>query len=277
MGDMKNKAARGEDLLGPEEQVPVASIKFNDRIRKAMDDPEEQARLRRLGEDMLKHGQHSPVMLDEHDTVIAGNRRAGAAVLVGMTHLRGRRPTRPLSEAEKILLDWHDNFNRLDLSGWNGATTCKRLLELNPTWTQKVVGESLGISETVATHFMAVWKDGQRWQDALRDGLVKVKHCYAASKLKTPEEKDAMLDRLLGKGRKGTGVSRVRVPVGGGASVAIEGKDFGMAKVVETLSTALKSAKRALAEGLDTSTWQKVLQDKNKNKAGVAGKKGGVS
>jgi ParB/RepB/Spo0J family partition protein len=105
-----------------------------DRQRKEMGDVES------LAESLIRWGQLNPIILDEHNHLIAGERRLTAARMNGWTHIEARyRNT--LSDLELQELELEENLQRKDLTWQERTDALARIHELkisqNPNWSQQ--------------------------------------------------------------------------------------------------------------------------------------------
>ena len=99
--------------------------------------------LRSLGASMLTHGQIQPVLHRPDGTLIAGERRWQAAILVGMKELLGIQTDRVLSDTEIRLIQLAENIHRAELSGFERWSSCTEILCANASWDQKKLAEHL--------------------------------------------------------------------------------------------------------------------------------------
>ena len=105
-------------------------FKAKPQARKRFDETE----LRQLG-DSLKARQLQPLVCLPDGTIIAGERRYRAALLAGMTELEVKIIDDPVTEAECKRLQFTENVQRQDLTGYEQWQGCAELLRLNPGWT----------------------------------------------------------------------------------------------------------------------------------------------
>jgi ParB/RepB/Spo0J family partition protein len=61
-----------------------------------------------------------------------------------------------------------------------------------------------------------------------------------------------------------SGLKRIKCPLPGGHAVVVTGSEMTLSDIIETLSQLIKQAMKAKVDGLDASTFQRVLTDKAK-------------
>jgi ParB/RepB/Spo0J family partition protein len=241
--------------------------------RKQFDEPE----LRLMG-GSLREKQLQPLLARPDGTIIAGERRYRAAMLVGLASLQVIVTDEPLTEAEVRAIQLTENIHRADLTGYEKWQACRELMELNPDWQGKDLAEHLHLDPSMVTRLMSPSQCVQAVQDALRDGKIGISVCYTISKL-PPEEQPGLLalklsgasrDELESHGRKkraadkpAVRMSRVKIAMPEGMSMVISGNDLSMSEVVELLTETLKEARKA-AEVYDVKTFQNMMRDQAK-------------
>jgi ParB/RepB/Spo0J family partition protein len=253
---------------------PLNWFKTNPQVRKHFD----EAGLRRFGES-LKEKQLQPVLCQPDGTLIAGERRLRAAMLVGMTHLEAKVADEPLSESEVRIWQLTENLQREDLTGFEQWLGCAELMEINPAWLQKDLAEHLHLSESMIVRLLSPSKCSSPWQDALRDDAVGISDCYAASKLPVTDQAALLVLKLSGasrdaveaagrKSRKGTAITirsrKIRCPLASGIDVTVSGKELTLDEMVDALIEASKEARKASDRGLHAKTFEASMHDRNR-------------
>ena len=117
---------------------PLSWFKIAPQARKRFHEDE----LRLLGES-LKVKQLQPVLAKSDGTLIAGERRYRAAVLVGLTHLLVLVADEPLSDSQFRVIQLSENIHRADLTPVERFQACEELLQLNPTWNLKELADRM--------------------------------------------------------------------------------------------------------------------------------------
>ncbi|WP_435008066.1 ParB/RepB/Spo0J family partition protein [Tundrisphaera lichenicola] len=254
------------------ETRPVSWLKPDaNQPRKTFD----EAELRLLGESLRKR-QLQPVLARSDGTIIAGERRYRAALLVGLKELLVIATEESLSEAEIRAIQLTENIHRADLTGYEKWLACRELLELNPGWQGKDLAAHLHLDPSTVTRLLSPSKCVREWQEALREGKVGISDCYAAAKL-PPEDQPGLLALKLGgasrdaletTGRKkrsaGAPVvraSKIKCPLVGGAVVTVAGDEISLDDAMEALKEAVKAFAKARDTGLDAKTAQAVWRD----------------
>ena len=259
---------------------PLSWFKAKPQARKQFDEKE----LRQLGES-LKVRQLQPLVCLPDGTIIAGERRYRAALLVGMTELEVKIIDDPVTEAECKRLQFTENMLRQDLTGYEQFRGCVELLRINPGWTQKDLAERLHVDPSMVMRLLSPSKCIESVRAALAEGRIGISDCYAISRLSDPEQEAALAMKLNGASRdelasharrqksrstsqnNGPAVkmARVKIPLAGGGSLALSGKELGLDEVIEVLGTAQKEARKARDQNLDVKTFSAVMRDRAKN------------
>ena len=114
----------------------------------------DEADLRQLGES-LKDRQLQPVLARPDGTLIAGERRLRAAMLVGLPELQVIITEGPLTETQFKVYQLTENLHRADLRDCEKWRACEELLRLNPEWTNKELAVHLKLGESTVTKYLA--------------------------------------------------------------------------------------------------------------------------
>ncbi len=254
------------------DDVAVSDMKPGPNVRKDPHEPQ----LRPLGESLLVRQFH-PVILDLELVIVDGWRRWLAAQLVGIKTLKAIITAQPVSQSQLRIAQLMMSTHRADLTGGELYMACYELLQLNPNWLAKDLGEQLKISPSMMTRVMSPSKCIEVVRKALMENRIGLSHCYEISKV--PEDKQLELLELklsgasrdeLGthrrkrNGRKGGGINRQQAKclLPGGSSVVVSIKSLSMPAVVQALFDAYKSAKKCSEDGLDVKTWESMMGDR---------------
>jgi ParB/RepB/Spo0J family partition protein len=252
----------------------LAWFKFKPQVRTIFDDEADQ---HRLGQS-LKIKQLVDILCQPDGTVIDGERRVRAAMLIGLKTLDALIADRQLSDSEAKLWQLTTTLHRKDLTGWEKFVAATDLLAMNSDWELKDLSNHLLVDQSTITRMVCPSKLSAAWQDALKAGRVGLSDCYAASKA-DPAAREGMLalklaganrDALerVAKASKKTDTPTVKVPrvkiAMPGATVSISGKDVDMDGLVELLAAALKEARKAAGQHFDVKTFQGIMADKAK-------------
>jgi ParB family transcriptional regulator, chromosome partitioning protein len=254
---------------------PVGWFKTRPQARKRFDENE----LRQLGES-LKVRQLQPLVCLPDATIIAGERRYRAALLTGIAELEVKVIDDAVSEAEFKRLQFTENLQRQDLTGYEQWQGCVELLRLNPGWTQKQLGEQLHVDPSMVIRLLSPSKCVESVQAAFAEGKIGISDCYAISRLAEAEQPAALAMRLGGAsrdelasharrqksgGKPDVRTGRVKCELAGGVSIVVAGESLGMDEVIEALGLAQKSARAARDQNLDVKTWSAVMRDRARN------------
>jgi ParB family chromosome partitioning protein len=256
---------------------PLSWFKTNPQVRKLFD----ETGLLRLGE-ALKVKQLQPVLCQPDGTLIAGERRLRAAILVGLTHLEAKVADEPLSASDVRIWQLIENMLREGLTGHEQWQGCRELLEINPGWKQKDLAAHLHLTESMIVRLLSPSKCSEPWQDALRDGAVGISDCYAASKLPSAEQGALLALKLSGASRDAIETAsrttrrghapvvrarRIKCLLANGIEVTVSGKDISLDEMGEALAEASKEVRRAKNQGLHAKTFEASLRDRHRPEA----------
>jgi ParB family transcriptional regulator, chromosome partitioning protein len=262
----------GDEQMTQTVKKPLSWFKTRPQARKRFDESE----LKQLGES-LKVRQLQPVVCLPDGTIIAGERRYRAAMLVGLAELEVKTIDDPVTEAQVRQLQFSENWQRQSLTGneqWQG---CMELLRLNPGWTQKDLAEQLHIDPSMAMRLLSPTKCVPSVQSALADGKLGISDCYAISRLAPADQEAALAMKLNGASRDELAsharrqksgdkptvrTSRVKCELSGGVSIVVAGNALGFDEVIEALGEAQKEARKARDGNLDVKTWTRVMHDR---------------
>ena len=130
---------------------PLSWFKVAPQVRQEFDEGD----LRRLGESLQAHGQLQPVLARPNGTLITGERRLRAAMLVGLPTLNAVITEDVLSETQIKVIQLTENLHRSDLRDSEKWRAFEELAQLNPDWSNKDLAEHLKLSESTITKYQA--------------------------------------------------------------------------------------------------------------------------
>lgn len=257
--------------------LKLADIKTAPQVRKHFD----EADLRRLGESIQAVGLLQPLLVRKDMTLLAGERRLRAMLLVGIQQAQAIITERELSEQEIRVIQLTENVHRADLTGWEKFVGVSELVKLHPDMTQKDLAEKvLHLDPASVTRILSPARCIPAAQEALKANRISISDCYALSKVSETEQerlldmklRGASRDQLEAAGRKARSngqtqavkLARVRCPLSAGTVVTVSGAEMDLDGVIEALTGALEAARRANKEGLDVKTLERVMRDKAK-------------
>jgi ParB family transcriptional regulator, chromosome partitioning protein len=253
---------------------PLNWLKVSRQARRHFDEEE----LRQLGES-LKVKQLQPIVARPDGTIIAGERRYRAAMLVGLKELMVIISEEPLSETQIRVFQLMENIHRADLRDGEKFRACEELVRLNPHWTNQDLSSHLHLSESTITKYLSPARCIKDVQDALEEGRIGITTCYEISRV--PAEKQAELLRLKLSGTSRDGLTehvrkqknadqaqvrskRISCPLPSGVSIIASGDSLSLDDLIRALGEAQSEAKRARDQGLDARTFSAVMKDKSK-------------
>jgi ParB/RepB/Spo0J family partition protein len=234
--------------------------------------------LRALGES-LKVRQNDPVQAKPDGTLIDGERRWRAAVLVGLEKLDVIVTDAALTDTQVHVVRLTSFFHREDLSAFEKWLACAELMCGNPSWRMQDLSEALQIDPSMATRLLSPSKLVPEWQDALKAGTVGISDCYAASKLTDEVAQRQLLalklagasrDQLEQAGRRQrtatpaapVKVGRLRCVLPSGFQVVVSGDGVSLESSIDALNDAVKEMRRAKDLGYTAKTFAACMKDK---------------
>jgi ParB family chromosome partitioning protein len=241
---------------------------------------------RRLGENMLAHGQKVPVIgwfAGEFFQLADGGCRLEGAKLVGIPELLaldlGKEPTKGELLMAQASIDLHKQHlppvdrARLYRSimterGFNGKQTAEAL-KTSESWLSRFLPltdlapdlqelvNSGGLEWTKGSLIAQAAKDFEQQRELAKAAAGMTRDALAASVRKA---------RNGQVGKKAVRVARIRCQMPSGVLVTLAGQGDGLtlSDIIEELTALLKEAKKADEQGLDSKTFSAVLRDKAK-------------
>jgi len=263
------------------ETRPLDWFRPDERELARHDDPDA---IRRLGQDMLANGQLQAVGATEDGRMIFGHGRLLAAKSAGIKSLEVKLYPSSISDTQFRLIRAAENLQRKDLTGYQKWLLCADLMCGNPTWQQKDLAQAMNLSEKMITVNLSPSRCTPAWQEALKEGKVGISDCYQASLLPEAEQAGLLAFKLSGDGGKKVSrnklaeaarkarngstpavkQARVVCPLTTGTKIVVTGPEMSLQDLIESLSSALESARKASRESIDVKTWSRVMADKAK-------------
>ena len=252
--------------------MKTQDIFTEEQVRKVID-PKQQAE---LNASVKAHGILVPLLVMLNGMLLAGHRRLLAAKDNGLETVPVIVTDRLLSDSEVRVIQLTENMQRADLSGWDKYLGCSELMCMNQHWQMQDLAEHLGLDPSMCPRLLSPSKCTGEWQDALKAGKVKLSDTYAACKLDKKDQaallalklSGASRDALEQAGRKtraaatpAVRVSRLKLPLTGGATVTVAGDSITWDEAIESLKEAVKAFTKARDTGLDGKTAQAVWRD----------------
>jgi ParB family chromosome partitioning protein len=232
--------------------------------------------LRQLGASLLKK-QLVPLIARKNGLLVDGERRWRAAKIVGLQTLDVILIDDNTPEGEVRGIQLITRLHSADLKPFEVYTGFMDWLRLNPGKGGKDLAAAVDRSEALVSMTLSLSKTIKIVQDAAEAGQIGLKDWHTISQLSQDKQELALIAKLRGAsaeeikriGRKpsnGVRTAKVRCAMPSGVTVTLQGNGEGMTldDVIETLAELLKEAKRANDQGLDSSTFTRVMRDKAK-------------
>jgi ParB family transcriptional regulator, chromosome partitioning protein len=234
---------------------------------------------RRLIDSIRQHGILQAPGIRPDGPVVWGTGRVLAAIEAGLKEIQVVVLDTPMTEAQYRVLNLTENFIRAELKPIEQVDGVEELARLNPELSNKEIADLLALDPSMVTRLRAVAKCPTA-RTALAEGKVSgIADGYIVAK--APEEQKATFlamklsgatrDQLEQAGRKARAttppaakLSRIPVRLPGGVNVVISGNALSLDDVIDHLSEALKSARKARSEGLTAKSWTAAMKDKSK-------------
>lgn len=258
-------------------KVPVAQCDYPSQPRSRLD-PDY---CRSLGENMLAHGQKVPVIgywRGNKFILGDGGCRLNGARQVGMTELLaldlGKEPTRLELLVAQASIDLH----RQHLPAIDRARLFQSICKEQGCTARHLAGV-LHVSEALISRSLALLQLPDELQRQVNEGTLDAGRGYLLSQEADPDRQRQLaaqagslsreeLARHVGKRKRDSApqvrVKRIAVPLPCGVNIVASGQKLSLNEFIDALGDALKAAKKARDEGLDATTFVKVMTDKSK-------------
>lgn len=235
----------------------------------------DEAELRLLGES-LKKRQLQPILAKPDGTIIAGERRYKAALLVGLEKLDVIVTEEPLTDADIRGIQLVENIHRSSLSAYEMWRACEELLEINPAWQGKDLAAHLHLDPSSITRILSTSKIIPEAKEALKQNKIGISDAYAMSKVAIEDQHTLLAMKLHGASRDAleqaakkkqgesksiTRTSKIKCPLTSGVTVIVTAKEISLDEAIDALKEAMKAMKKARDTGLDAKTAQAVWTD----------------
>ncbi len=195
--------------------------------------------------------------------VLDGERRLRAAKLAGVTHVPILVHDRELSDYEIVLQQLIANGSRKDLDPLDEARAIQRLMVLTK-WPGSHIAVKLGKSPATVTKLLTLLSMPVSVQEKVANGSLSLTTAYALSQAESAESQSQIANEVVADGltraeviervksrksadrktrrahRESASLERVKIPLSGGASVAVAGRKLSLRSVVEWLTELLE-------------------------------------
>lgn len=260
--------------------VSLGKIKVNEQARKHFDENE----LNPLGASIRKHGLLVPLLVKRSGDVfelVAGERRLRAMLLEGIKECEVK-VLPDLDAGDTEIVQWIENAHRADLRPAEKARNLAGIKQ-KKGWTNKELAEHLQMDPSLPGKYLSLFDTIPAVQEAADAGTIGLAAWYQISLVPHAEQAALLEMHLAGmpaariaevsrRKRKAVStasavkVSRLKVPLPGGATVQVSGAGISLDEAIDATQEALKAMKKAREDGLDSRTAQAVFKDKAKRR-----------
>jgi ParB family transcriptional regulator, chromosome partitioning protein len=241
---------------------------------------------RRLGENILAHGQKVPVIgwfVGQRFQLADGGCRLEGAKLVGIRELLaldlGKEPTRAELLLAQASIDLHKQHlppvdrARLYQSimterGFNGKQTAEAL-NVTESWLSRflVLTDLAPDLQELVNNGTLEWSKGSLIAQATKDFEQQREMAKAAAGMTRDALAASIRQARNGHGGKGDHetikVTRIKCDVPGRkANLTVTGKDISLVQAIEIVQDWLREAKKAAEQGLSAKSFERVCKDK---------------
>jgi ParB family chromosome partitioning protein len=255
--------------------VLLAALKFQS-IRS---DLGTEAELIALAKSWLKRSIH-PIIVRPDYTVADGHRRLKGLELLGVKDVEVFITDEELTDDQLVEVALLSAVHRKGLSDYERVQAMKRIAASHPDWSKKRLAEEVVMDPSMVGKMLPTGELIPAVEDAFKAGRIGIGDRYNISLL-PPAEQEIPLELKLsgasrdevaresrrrrnGKGAAQVRASKIRCPLPSGIVITASGADLSLDDFIEALATALKEAKKALEQGLDSKTFAAVVRDKAK-------------
>ncbi len=235
--------------------------------------------LKALGQSWLNVPIH-PIIVRPDGTVADGHRRLKGLELLGVKDVEVFITDEELTDDQLVEIALLSAVHRKGLSDYERVQAMKRIAAAHPDWSKKRLAEHLDMDPSMVTKMLPAGEPIPAVEDAFKTGRIGIGDRYNIALLPPAEQPVPLELKLSGasrdevaresrKRRNGNGAAQVRAskikcPLPSGIVITASGADLSLDDFIEALGAALKEAKKALEQGLDSKTFAAVVRDKAK-------------
>ncbi len=261
---------------------PLTWFKLRSNSR-SKSDPE---KIQRLAESIRKEGQLQALVAFEDGTLTAGYDRYAAMMLLKLASATVTVIPGPFNEEKFRVVNFVENAMRTDISVYDRCVQVAGYAKMFPQKTNKEIGDELHVDQSMVSRWRLIEKVIPSVRQSLADDRIGLTDMAAIAGLNESEQQAALDLKLAGatrdevrahvrKHKSGKGdqpsvkTKRIKAPVPGkNATVVVTATgELTLFEFVDVLVELCKLAKRAEADGLDSTTFEKVLRDRSKSQA----------
>lgn len=257
-------------------KLPLSGLKPHPQVARTRRD---EGKTSRMGGSIKKHGQINEFIVGpDRETVVNGWGRVLALRSAGEEFGDAKILDHFPSDFKLKVMNFVENQLREGLVGFDQWVTGTDCLCMKPEMTAKELAAEFHVTPSNMVRILSPSKCVGEVQDALKQGLIGLSDCYAISKVKSPERQREMLakklagmgrDALEEEGRKvrarskpAVKVSRAKLVLSSGVSIVVSGASICLETVIDSLSEAVKAARKAREENQDVKAFALILKNK---------------
>jgi len=238
-----------------------------------------EAELKAIAQSWLNTPIH-PIIVRPDLTIADGHRRIAGLELLGVKEVEVFITEEELTDDQLVEIALLSAVHRKGLSDYERVQAMKRIAAAHPDWSKKRLAEHLDMDPSMVTKMLPAGEPIAAVEDAFKAGRIGIGDRYNISLLPPAEQPVPLELKLSGasrdevaresrKRRNGKGAAQVRAskikcPLPSGIVITASGADLSLDDFIEALGAALKEAKKALEQGLDSKTFAAVVRDKAK-------------
>jgi len=261
--------------------IPVVKIISHKQPREHFDEKS----LAEMAETIRVHGVLQPIYVqvrgDEY-LLIAGECRLRASKIAGKTTIPAIVEDRELTQVEILEIQIIENIQRVELTPTEKARSIDELMKLAGCSATQVASK-LGMSVSSVSKVQSLLKVPEPIRLAVESGKLPLTAAYQLSRIEDAAEQAALAERLMSGAMTRDGLSgvmrghkrgatkakaasfvRVTALLGHGRSVTAAAAGLTLESYIELLEELLAKARKVRPQGLELSTFIKMLKDQVK-------------
>lgn len=254
-------------------EVPLEKLRCKKQVRTEFDN----AAIESLASTLRELGQQVPLIVfaDGDGFVIEdGERRFRAAKVAGLTCLKVIEKTPSVDEGEVLTRQLVVNCQREDLSPIEKARGLEQLIALNGGNASKVA-QKCGIPKATISQLLKLLTLDPAIQAKVNSGEMSRSMAYELAQVKDPVRqrelaneiasnqltRESLKARSQAKESNTPATKRFAIPLSESLKMTLSGPELSIAGMVQALESMLLRARKAIKEGFELETLERMLQD----------------